>query len=370
MYDRSYKHFLEAGVLLNGLPKDADGFARLSYIQARVGISEYLRGNKEEALQVFEAVLAMRDELNLPVNEVILACANMAASLLQQTGDSSRAEVYFNFALAGTQDQFGMHDPLSVESTNFMANYFLELQDWSKAFEFLQESISWIDKRVDTEQTMWVLDNLISITSLLDNYDLQEKYVETLSDLYAREFNGEFMSDRALVEKGDKGAALRRQEKFQETIDSIKRRYDSDLHPQAAAALNSIDPRVWTAPILELTKRYALHLLDVKASGDTVSIPEQCMEEYTRVMAEPHQKEADGVPAWQSAVETHLAANDHASALGLLEACLYHEQVENGPLSPDLVPLYETQANIYCTTGKRDAARPLVVRAQLISFLP
>src|SRR5690606_15969026 len=106
--------------------------------------------------------------------------------------------------------------------------------------EFLQESISWIDKRIDTEQTMWVLDNLISITSLLDNYELQEKYVETLSELYSREFNGDFLSDRSLVEKGDKGAALKRQEKFQSTIDAIKQRYDSDLHPQAAAALNHI----------------------------------------------------------------------------------------------------------------------------------
>lgn len=356
-FDVAYDYFFSAAVTYNKLPRNDDDIEKLAYLQGRLAITQYLRGEFEDAIKILQSVLTLRDEFNLPNTPLFIACANLISKLYQQTGDDQKVEVYLNFALAGAQEYYGMTDAITCECLNYIANYFMNLNDWSKAFEFLQESISWIDKRFDPEQTIWVLDGLITITSLLENFDLQERYVEIMTDIYSKELNGDFMSDRSLVEKGDQGAALKRQEKYQSIVDRIKAGYDSELHPQVKAALGAVDPSVWTGPILEVCREYAFFALSKDAGSASLPISDSIRETRDMLLQQWSELDFPAEPAWQQAVTERLAENKHTEAIALLEAFRQHEEATYGPRSRSLIPLMETLSNLYGVKAGQGAAR-------------
>jgi tetratricopeptide (TPR) repeat protein len=369
-YDKAYDLFFAAAVTLNKLPKDDDAIAQLAYIQARIAITQYLRKEFEDAVKILESVLAMRDDLNLPNSPLFIACSNLIASLHQEMGAGDRVEIFLNHSLAATQDFYGMSDPLSTETVNYIANYYMNCNDWSRAFEYLQESIAYIDKRFDAEQAIWVLDSLITITSLLENYDLQERYVEFMAEVYSRELKGDFMSDRSLVEKGDQGAAFKRQEKYQEIVDTVKAGYDNDLHPQVKASIGAIDPRVWTGPILEACREYAFRLLDQKSEAKPLPVAQAVLEQRDSLIEEWTGLETPGELPWQKPVTEYISQNKYSEAIALVEAFKQHEEQASGSRSRALIPLLETLSNLFGVKAGKGASRAYAIYAKLINATP
>jgi len=220
---------------------------------------------------------------------------------------------------------------------------------------------------------MWMLHKLVTISTMQSDLRSQDAYEGILADIYFNQYTGNYLSDKALVENGDQGAAAKRQQKFHEALAKVQAKYDTKLHPLVVEVLGLPDG-VWSAPTIAMCRAYLLRYLDEHAPclvpeqthpGSTDSTGDRAGIKPDVVTDANHEHQEED---WMEKISSHISEGNHAQALTYVGELMHRVLHTEGPFSRELFPLFNAVAAIYEAKGESIQAKTARLRAQLLAI--
>ena len=393
-YQESIDWYIKVAASINDNAEEDSDYLALANVQAKVAFAYYLSGNKEDALKVLESVAAIREHYGFEYSDLFINCGYLQYGIYADLGLDKKAYALMNVLVETCRDVYDYESEKTISALCFAALKAIEVQDMSRAVEYLRIAGDYVNTFFQTEEALWINKYLMEIYEQQGDKSNQRRYFENLSDLYIEQYTGDYSKDVIFVKGGDRGEAQKRQEQFTQDINGVTEKYSGNYILWLAEDIKKTDNSIFLTPIYSSCRSYILELMNSKSPIE-IPIEEEKERELPQI-AQPDDIDLDdlgddltfesdvgledsedevgggevqnSIIGWQERVIQLIEGEMYMEARALLLKVLGRIYAMGGKDMPVTAEIIRGLAEIYRREGEEELAAEMEIRAKILAM--